>query len=694
MGFLRIRTLWFTLGAVIFVALPAADSKAADALPAAPAFAADDLVADPERNWISNGGNAYNQRYSPLRQINRDNVAGLQAKWRTHLRGSGTAARNSAQGQSIVYEGVLYIITGDNDVFALDVESGRILWEYQANLDPDRVKVCCGWTNRGVAMGDGKVFFGRLDAQLVALDQQTGDVLWSIQDADPEKGYSLTAAPLYYDGMVIIGYVGGDLGIRGRISAYDASTGETLWNFYTIPGPGEFGHDTWPANSDAWMYGGAPVWNAPALDPELDMIYFTTGNAYPTFNGDARPGDNLFTASIVALDAHTGEYRWHFQEIHHDIWDYDSPNPVILFDAEIDGVMRRGLAQIPKTGYLYILDRITGEPIFEVNEVPVPQEPGRATSPTQPIPAGEPILPHTIDIAPEGWPLVNEGRTFTPLPMAGRVIYRPLSHVNWNPSAYDPQSHLMYICATDQIGALVANPRNSAPDYVTVEHTDTFGSTGIPRRGIYTAVDLTSREIAWQQQWPDRCFSGSTVTAGGLVFIGRNDGRLTAMNSSTGELLWEFQTETGIHQSVTVFEYNGTQYVAAFAGGTIYAPNSPGDSLWLFSLDGTMGPVVAGEAAQDADGMSAAALLASLPEQPADTAAGRTQYIQSCAPCHGETGEGGEGGGAPLTGGLGLGDLLSVVFNGRNNMPAFGSSLTAGQLKDLGSYITEDLVPR
>ena len=458
---------------------------AADAIPPAPAFTGADLMADPQRNWISNGGNAFNQRFSPLDQINRDNVGVLKAKWRTHLRGSGTGPRNSAQGQSIVYEGVLYIITGDNDVFALDVESGRILWEYRANLDPDRVNVCCGWTNRGVAIGDGKVFFGRLDAQLVALDQQTGEVVWSIQDADPTRGYSLTASPLYYDGMVIIGYVGGDLGIRGRVNAYDADTGETLWTFYTIPGPGEFGHDTWPADSDVWMYGGAPVWNAPALDPELGMIYFTTGNAYPTFNGGVRPGDNLFTASIVALDAHSGEYRWHFQEIHHDIWDYDSPNPVILFDAEINGVMRKGLAQIPKTGYLYILDRVTGEPIFEVNEVPVPQVPGRATSPTQPIPAGEPILPHTIDIAPEGWPLVNEGRTFTPLPMAGRVIYRPLSHVNWNPSAYDPNSHLMYICATDQIGALVANPRNSAPDYVNVEHTDTFGSTGIPRRGIY-----------------------------------------------------------------------------------------------------------------------------------------------------------------------------------------------------------------
>lgn len=668
---------------------------AADAIAPAPAFTGDDLVAPPARNWITNGGNAWNQRYSPLDAINRDNVANLKAKWRTHLGGSGTNPRNSAQGQSLVYEGVLYIITGDNDVFALDVETGRILWEYRADLDPEKVRVCCGWTNRGVAIGDGKVFFGQLDAKLVALDQQTGEVVWSIQDADPDVGYSLTAAPLYYDGMVIIGYVGGDLGIRGRMNAYNADTGEKLWTFHTIPGPGEYGHDTWPTegeNKDVWQYGGAPIWNAPAVDPELDMIYFSTGNAYPSFNGGIRPGDNLFTASVVALDAHSGEYRWHFQEIHHDIWDYDSPNPVILFDAEIDGATRKALAQVPKTGYLYILDRVTGEPIFAVNETPVPQEPGRATSPTQPIPAGEPILPHTIDMQPEGWPLVNDGMTFNPLPMAGRVIYRPLSYVNWTPSAYDPQSHLMYICATDQIGAMVASPEDSSPEYVPYAHTDTFGSTGIPRRGVYTAVDLTTRKVAWQQQWADRCFSGSTVTAGGLVFIGRNDGRLTALDSSTGESLWSFKTETGIHQSVTVFDHDGKQYVAAYAGGTIYAPNQAGDSLWLFSLDGTMEEVATD--GDNADRRSADEVLALLPERAADLDTGKRLYTQTCAPCHGETGEGGEGGGAPLTGGLGLGEMLSVVLSGRNNMPTFDGALTPDQLRDIGGYITEELVPR
>ena len=218
-----------------------------------------------------------------------------------------------------------------------------------------------------------------------------------------------------------------------------------MWTFYTIPGPGEPGHETWPADNDVWRYGGGSVWQTPAVDPDLGLLYFSTGNAFPMFNGAIRAGDNLYTASMLAIEAKTGEYRWHFQQTHHDLWDYDAPNPVILFDTEIDGRARRGIAQIPKSGYLYLLDRVTGEPLFPTPEVPVPQEPGRATSPTQPIPEGPHFLPHEIDIPPEGWTLAHQGRTYTPLPMEGYVLYRPLAHVNWPPSSYDPETSTMYI---------------------------------------------------------------------------------------------------------------------------------------------------------------------------------------------------------------------------------------------------------
>ena len=206
-------------------------------------------------------------------------------------------------------------------------------------------------------MAKTKIFVGQLDGVLKALDAETGEQVWSIQAESWEEGYTITSAPLYFDGMVISGFAGAEFAARGRVKAYDAADGSLLWTFYTVPAPGELGSDTWPADSDAWETGGGTVWHTPAVDPELGLIYFSTGNPGPDYNGAIRPGDNLFTASIVALDAYSGEYRWHFQQVHHDIWDFDAPNPVVLFDLEYEGVLRKGLAQAGKTGWVYILDR-------------------------------------------------------------------------------------------------------------------------------------------------------------------------------------------------------------------------------------------------------------------------------------------------------------------------------------------------
>src|SRR5690606_7278256 len=285
--------------------------------------------------------------------------------------------------------------------------SGDIIWSYYANLPVERRAACCGWASRGVAMGAGKIFVGRQDAMLVALDQTTGKVAWEEQIADPAERYSITSAPRYFDGLVYIGTSGGVLGTRGRIDAYDAETGDLVWRFWTIPGPGELGHETWPEDIDVWKYGGAAVWQTPSVDSELGMIYFGTSNPGPVHQGAMRPGDNLFTSSIVALDAKTGEYRWHFQLVRHDIWDYDASNPTVLFDIEIDGVVRRGLAHAGKTGWVYLLDRTDGSPLIGIEDRPVPQEPRQFTSPTQPFPIGDPIVPQHIDIAPEGYELIN-----------------------------------------------------------------------------------------------------------------------------------------------------------------------------------------------------------------------------------------------------------------------------------------------
>ncbi len=262
----------------------------AQELPASPGFTAAELTALPADGWLTNGGNLFNQRYSPLTQINRDTVQDLKAQWRTHLDGSGAGPQYSGQGQPLFYEGVLYVVTGADDVFALDIRNGAHLWTYEAKLDPAHVRVCCGWVSRGLGMGAGKIFVGRLDAKLTALDQKTGKVLWSIQGENPNLGYSLVGAPLYYQGMVIVGYAGGDMGIRGRVKAYDANDGHLLWTFYTVPAPGEFGSDTWPADNDYYKWGGAPVWQTPAIDPKLGMVYFSTGNAGPDYGGASARG--------------------------------------------------------------------------------------------------------------------------------------------------------------------------------------------------------------------------------------------------------------------------------------------------------------------------------------------------------------------------------------------------------------------
>ena len=330
-------------------------------------------------------GHCSNQNYSPLKQFDRENVAGLKAAWQTHLDGSGLASKYSGEAQPLFEGGVLYMVTGADDVFAVDVKTGGILWKHQANLPPNISTVCCAWSSRGLALGEGKIYVAQLDGRIAALDQKSGALVWSIQAERWQDGFTITAAPLYYDGMVIAGFSGAEYATRGRIKAYDAKDGHALWTFYTVPGPNEIGHDTWPKDNDAWKYGGASVWQTPAVDPELGLLYFTTGNPGPDFNGNVRRGDNLFANSMVAIEARTGKYRWHFQQVHHDLWDYDAPNPVILFDVKIGGTLRKAAAEAGKTGWVYILDRTNGKPLLGIDEKPVSQEPRQFTSPPRKV---------------------------------------------------------------------------------------------------------------------------------------------------------------------------------------------------------------------------------------------------------------------------------------------------------------------
>jgi len=561
-------------------------------VPASPAFSARDLASPPAQNWLKVGGSLFNQNWSPLKQINRENVGKLKAIWQAHLDGSGLAMKYSGEAQPVVFEGVLYIVTGADDVFAISVKTGEILWKYQANLDQSISTVCCGWTSRGVALGAGAVYVGQLDGRLVALDQKSGKPIWSIQAEQWQQGYTITAAPLYYDGMVIAAFAGGEKAVRGHVRAYDAKDGHVIWTFYTIPGPGEIGHDTWPKDTDAWKYGGATVWQTPAVDPELGLLYFTTGNPGPDFNGRIRPGDNLFANSMVAIEAKTGKYRWHFQQIHHDLWDYDGPNPVMLFDVMVGGRVRKAAAESNKAGWVYILDRTNGKPLIGIDEKPVPQEPRQFTSPTQPIPRGDAFVPQSIDVAPEGFTLVNQGRIFTPFWAEG-VVAKPSARggANWPPSSYDPDTDYYYVCATDAPNLFKGGEDDQKlPQAGQGYLGSSFGGMPLGAMGIFAALDMKTNRLVWQQRWRDSCYSGSVTTAGGLIFVGRNDGRLTALNSSNGQRLWEFQTGAGVNAPASVFEYQGDEYVAVYSGGSLFAGAPRGDSMFLFSLKGALTP--------------------------------------------------------------------------------------------------------
>lgn len=580
-GTQRMKSHWFSLLILLLTA-----QVSADGIRPAPAFTANQLAQPAEDGWLTNGGTLSNQRYSPLAQINGQNVKGLKALWHVSL-DSGKELRHNNQAQPLIYDGVVYISTGQNDVFAIAVDTGKVLWEYRSGLKDSDAFVCCLWANRGVGLGDGRVYLGRVDAVLLALDQRTGQVLWQTKTGEPKQGYSLTAAPLYYNGMVIIGAAGGDLGIRGWIRAFDAKSGQEVWRFNSVPGPGEFGHETWPADSNVWQWGGAPVWSTPAVDPVLGLIYVSTGNPGPSLGGAARPGDNLFTASIVALDAATGRYRWHFQEVHHDIWDYDAPNPIILFEAQYGGRLRKGLAQAGKTGWVYILDRTNGQPLIGIDERPVMQESRQSTSPTQPVPVGDALVAQSIAVAPEDQALVNQGRIFTPFAEQTR-LFAPLAAVNWPPSAYDPRTNWMYICASESAnGAHTDATQFAPPTFSKSFRGGDYAGAGTPTSGIYSAVDLKTNRIVWHRRFNDGCRSGSLVTAGGLVFLGRNDGRVTALDAATGERLWQFQTEAAVNSAVSTFMYKGQQMLVTYSGGG-FVNAKKGDGVWLFGLKGTL----------------------------------------------------------------------------------------------------------
>jgi len=501
---------------------------------------------------------------------------------------SGFGAGFSQQAAPVVRDGVMYITTGEQDVFALNAKTGNMIWEYRANADP---RTPDNKAKRGVGLGEGMVFSVMADIRkpapvsgrpepvtyIVALDQKNGKQIWKHEigeDVPKNLRKYITAPPLYYKGLVYMSISGGDGGLRGRLTAHDAKTGNEVWRWWATPGPGEFGNDTW--EGDSWKTGGGAMWLQPALDPDLGLLYVNTGNPWPDYNGSTRGGDNLFTSSIVALDAMTGKYRWHFQSVHHDMWDFDMSTPIILFDQVYNGQPRKALAAHSKQGWVYILDRVSGKPLIGVEEKPVPQDPRQKTAATQPVPVGDPTAPQCVDPPPAGY---ERGCMFSPA-WSDTKVAQPSASGDWAPGAYDPESGYLFF------GTEVSVRRFSNRGRTSI--------LGTREDGLITALDSRTNKKVWQKEvpYPAGFGSGLLATAGGLLFHGGTDGFFRAFDSKTGDELWRFQTGFGADAPAATYEIDGEQYVAIAAGGSRDGlKEARGDLVWSFKIGGRVNPL-------------------------------------------------------------------------------------------------------
>jgi alcohol dehydrogenase (cytochrome c) len=489
-------------------------------------------------SWLTYSGSYGAQRYSTLDQIDRDNVDRLQAAWIYQARST-----QKFEVSPLVVDGVMYITEAPSDATALDLRTGRPLWSYRRSL-PQGIVTCCGQVNRGVALLDDQVFLGTVDAHLVALDASTGRVRWDIEVADHTAGYAITVAPLALDDKIIVGISGGEYGIRGFLDAYDPITGERLWRFWTVPGPGEPGHDTW--SGDSWERGGAPTWVTGAYDPELNLLYWGTGNPGPDFIGDVREGDNLYSESLIALDPDTGELVWYFQFLPHDLHDYDSTQIPVLLDAEFEGEPRKLVVFPNRNGFYYVLDRSTGEFLLG-------KQFARQTWALGLDEDGRPIED------PESIPDLD-----------GALVYPDDDGAaNWYSPTYSPQTNLIY-----------QNVREKGATYYLADATYEPGKIymGASRRvvpgedpkGFLRALNPLTGDLVWEVEVHSPPWAGLMSTAGGLVFSGTMEGDFFAADAYTGDVLWRFQTGGAVYANPITYISEGRQFVAIAAGSALF----------------------------------------------------------------------------------------------------------------------------
>jgi len=501
-----------------------------------------DSAKEPQ-NWLMYSGNYAGHRYSTLDQIKTSNAGLLVPKWAYQ-----TMAGGKFETTPLVVEGVLYATGADDRAFALDARSGRPIWQYQRALPPD-IRPCCGRVNRGLAILGDKVFLGTLDAHVIALDTKTGNVAWDVNTvggSDYNKGYSITLAPLVVKNLVLIGVSGGEYGIRGFVDAYDAATGGRKWRFYTVPAPGEPGHETW--EGDSWKIGGAPAWITGTYDPATNTTFWTTGNPSPSNRGEGRAGDNLYSNSLLALDPDTGKLKWHFQFTKHDEHDYDATQvPVLVDDGD-----RRLIVQANRNGFFYVIDRASGKLL---SATPY----GRVTWSNSKDASGVPI----------------ERKEASPTLAGVPVCPGAIGATNWMSPTYDPQTKLFYVSAREQCDIF-----STAPQPYEAGHAF-YGSAYFPNDdaqpfwGAVRAIDPTTSQIKWEMKHLSPSWSGVLSTAGELVFTGDAEGNFMALDAATGKILWHFQCGASVYASPMTYAIDGQQYVAIAAGSTLFAFGLP-----------------------------------------------------------------------------------------------------------------------
>lgn len=510
--------------------------------PAALQVKSEDLLITPvAENWPSYNGDYSGRRFSGLHEINKANVGQLRAAWVFH---PGNSQRLEAT--PVVVRGVMYV-TSANDVFALDARTGRSLWHYSRPVSSGLLDDAAAHKNRGVAVWKNFVYSETDDAHLLCLDARSGNLIWDVQYADKLKHYGATSAPLVIQDEIVVGTSGGDSGVRGFLAAYDASTGKLKWHLWTIPSPGEFGSSSWPG--DAYLHGGATTWMTGTFDPELNTLYWTTSNAAPDFIGDSRPGDDLYTACVLAIDASTGKLKWYFQFTPHDLYDYDANETPVIVDVVENGVARHLLVQANRNGFFYVLDRTNGK--FLRSRAFIKK------------------LNWATGIDASGRPILSDK---VPTKDGTYICPGVVGATNWFSPSYNPSTGLFYVMALESCSVYFSKAMPFTPGE-TYYGTGTKFPSGERSQKILLALSVADGKEVWRYPQTGRgnSWGGTLTTAGDLVFFADDADSLEAVNAETGQALWHFNTGQSFSASPMTYAVDGVQYVAISAGSDVFS---------------------------------------------------------------------------------------------------------------------------